>query len=127
MILELPFERFTVVSSLRESMFIMDLLTSACAFGLGWIVYYRWRPAAAKLVWAIGLCWFGQRALFPPDGNHVVLWEVFATRFGSPDWAAMGNWTLYTVLPLRLMFYSAGAFACSHKAGMGARAPEPFR
>jgi hypothetical protein len=114
LVVESPFERSMVGRSVRASLFRVDLLTSACAFGLGYLVFQRWRPAVAKWVWVAGLCWFSQRVLFPPDGNHVVLWEVAATRSVLfADWAAMQNWTLYTLFSLRVISYSAGAWSSS--------------
>jgi hypothetical protein len=101
-----------VGNSVRSSLFRVDLLTSVSALGLGYFVFQRWRPAAAKWVWVVGLCWFCQRVVFPPDGNRVVLWEVAATRSVLfTDWAAISNWTLYTLFSLRVILYSAGAWS----------------
>lgn len=114
LIVESPFERAMVGRSVTASLFRVDLLTSVCAFGLGYFVFQRWRPLAAKWVWVVGLCWFSQRVIFPPDGNRVVLWEVAATKSALfTDWAALSNWTLYTLFSLRVIFYSVGAWCSS--------------
>jgi len=116
-IVQSPFERFTKVSSLGQSLLIEDLITSAAAFGLG-CSFFRWlRPATSKWIWIAGLCWFGQRVLFPPDGNHVVFWEISATRSVFPDLQALNNWATYTLPCLRTCFYSAGALCCSRLLG----------
>jgi hypothetical protein len=112
-IVELPFERYTVVTSPRESLFLMDILTGCLAFGFGYVVFRTWRPVASKWVWVAGLLWFVQRALVPPDGVHVLSWELSATKSVFVDWAAMAHWGTYTLPCVRAVFYSAGALSSS--------------
>ena len=112
-VLESPFEHYAHVFSLRESLLLMDLLTAAFAFGVGYSVYWRWQPAASKWAWIAGVCWLGQRAIFPPDGNHVVIWEMHATNSVFLDVERLGNWSVYTLPFLRTTFYSVGAYCCS--------------
>jgi hypothetical protein len=116
-IIESPFEHYAHVSSLRASLLIMDLLSAAFAFGVGYSVYWRWRPAASKWVWIAGVCWFGQRAVLPLDGHHVLIWEIYATNSVFPDFERLGKWSLYTLPLLRTIFYSAGAYCCSRLHG----------
>lgn len=112
-IVELPFERIAAqVHPLRESLFVMDLMTSAFSAALGYLAFRLTRSPTSRWVWALGACWFFQRAVFPPDGNHVVLWEMYATNSAFPDLQGLGNWSIYTLPCLRTIFYSIGA-ACS--------------
>jgi hypothetical protein len=54
-----------------------DLLSAAAAFGSGYFVYRRWKPASSKWVWLAGLCWFAWGALLTLDGKHgSILWEA---------------------------------------------------
>lgn len=110
-IIESPFERYTVVVSGRQSFFNMDLMTSVFAFGLGFSIYHLTPMVTAKWVWIIGLFWYAQKALLDP--NHILLWEVSATRSAMLDFQAMANWSIYTLPGLRMLFYSAGALCCS--------------
>src|SRR5437879_5453278 len=71
-VVESTFEQYAHVASSRESLFIMDALTAAFAFGLGFSVYLRWQPTSSKWIWLAGVIWLLQRALFPPDGNHIL-------------------------------------------------------
>jgi hypothetical protein len=124
-IVDSPFERYTVGASLRASMFRMDVLTGCFAFGLGYGVFRKWKFETSKWIWIAGLCWFGRRFLLPPDGNHVLSWEIFATRSVFTDWVAMGNWSIYTMPLIRSVSYSAGALACSVIGGRAARQAIP--
>ena len=111
LIVQAPFERLMVTNSIRNSLFRVDLLTCVAAFVLGLAVCSRSKFRGAKWIWVFGVCWFMSKVVFGPDGRHIVLWEVEATRLWSyTDMQALANWTLYTLFSLRLVMYSLGAW-----------------
>jgi hypothetical protein len=112
-----PLLRFDV-HSIQTSIVKLDFLNAAVAFGLGYFVYWRWRPVSAKWVWVAGVCWFAQRALlllFEQRSMGVlyrdsaVYWRHFGINCGG-DFEACRDWLGYTIPSLRTAFYSAGAF-----------------
>jgi hypothetical protein len=101
-----------------------DLLSAAAAFGLGYFVYRRWKSASSKWVWLAGVCWCAGGALLTLDGNHgTVFWtapNVLLLDFNTNDGyslSSLENWTGYILPLLRTVFYSIGAFCCSHLGG----------
>jgi len=122
LLIEAPLEHVVLGSSLRTSLFRLDILNSVCAFALGCFAFRKWRSASSKWVWVAGLCWFCQRLVLSPDGSHVVLWEIAATRSVLfVDRAAIANWVFYTVFSLRAVFYSAGAWSAAVGGDLWAR------
>ena len=108
-----------------------DLLSTAAAFGLGYFVYRRWKPASSKWVWLAGLCWFAWGALLTLDGNHgTILWKppnVSVLDFNINNLynvRSLENWSGYMLPLLRTVFYSTGAFCCSR---FGPRAEDALR
>jgi len=98
-----------VSPSVRASLFRLDVLNLVCAFGLGGLVFRKWRSSASKWVWIAGLCWFCQGIVSSSD--HVVSWEAAATKSVMfLDEAAIASWILYTLFSIRVVSYSAGAW-----------------
>jgi hypothetical protein len=104
--------------SIQTSIVKLEFLNAAVACGLGYFVYWRWRPVSAKWVWVAGLCWFAQRALllwFEQRSMGVlyrdtaVYWRHFGIDCGI-DFEACRDWLGYTIPSLRTVFYSGGAF-----------------
>jgi hypothetical protein len=98
------------------------VLSAVVAFGLGYFVYYKWRSASAKWIFVAGLCWFGwgalefwlgQRDLRVVSAGHTVYWEMSGIGCNSFDTQSCLDYIQYTLLLLRTIFYSAGAFCCS--------------
>jgi len=121
-----PLERFAALPRISQLILRDETMNSAASFGLGYFAYQKWRPAPAKWVWLAGLCWFGQRAFRiwleqRTSGSvmyqgHTVYWEMSGSGCGL-DALSCRNWALYTIPLLRALFYSAGAFCCSHLRG----------
>jgi len=110
------FWRFIHFSSLGWApMALEDLVTSATAFGLGYVVYAQWQPAASKWLWLAGLCWFVPRALLMLDGTHGSFWEITGPSFQLGP-RSLDNWFEFTLPCLRTIFYSLGAL-CSSRSG----------
>jgi hypothetical protein len=115
-ILESPYIRYVHFSPLsRASILRGDLLTAAVAFGIGYSVYARWQPIAAKWIWLAGLCWLGLLALLVLEGSNGTIWEISETRTRA-DFESFANWTGYTFPGLRTIFYSGGAFCRSRRS-----------
>jgi hypothetical protein len=117
-VVEDPFDRFVHFSE-RTSVVVLkaDFLTSIVAFALGYLVYRRWQPASAGWAWVAGACWFGLGALHILGGRQgTMLWEISRSPFPL-DINSFVNWSKFTVPLLRTIFYSAGAFCCSHIEG----------
>jgi hypothetical protein len=115
-----PFVRFDT-HSIEGSIFKLNCLNAAVAFGLGYFVYWRWRPVSAKWVFIAGFCWFAQQALllwFEQRSMGVlyrdsaVYWRHFGINCGG-DFEACRDWLGYTIPLLRTSFYSGGAWCCS--------------
>lgn len=88
---------------------------------LGYFVYRRWQPAAAKWLWTIGVGWIALRAilLFPVEHTSVLfpcehksIWSALSGS-GCTDAASCTNALVLTVLALRIATYSVGANLCS--------------
>lgn len=105
----------------RTFAFKEDVADSIVALGVGYFVYRRWQYASAKWVWIAGLCWWGQRALslwfhqhgplVPLHAGASVFWDMSGA--GCPlDRQSCRDWTGYTILSLRVCFYSVGAWLC---------------
>jgi hypothetical protein len=112
-IVESPYRRYSIdfSSSLRRSMRMEDLLSSVTAFALGFVVYWRWRPAPAKWLWPLALCSWLWRVLLLLDGFHGRIWEVSGDN-GVPDFQSILTWNGFTLPLLRATFYSLGALVC---------------
>ena len=101
-----------------------DIITAITAFGLGYFVYRRWHPRAAKWVWVAGLCLFAGRALVwklrdPAGVDHSILWQMVGEG-PSESVQGFGDWAGYTIPCIRMIFYSNGAF-CARIQGMKRR------
>ncbi|MBZ5608774.1 MAG: hypothetical protein LAP38_10975 [Acidobacteriia bacterium] len=113
-----PFKHFNVETR-RESILREDFLSSVAAFGLGYVVFRRWRTSSSKWVCLAGLCWFGwgaiqawiaqQAAASVLYRSHVDLWRM--SGMGCYDFASCRDWLDYTLPLLRTVLYSAGAFS----------------
>lgn len=99
-----------------------EFAESVIAFVVGYFVYRRWRWTPAKWVWLAGLCWLSQRALRVWLDQHGPLSAIHGSR--SVYWQMSGggcpydresclDWGFYTILFLRAVFYSAGAWFCA--------------
>jgi hypothetical protein len=110
--------------TIRRMLLTEDLSSAAVGFGLGYFVYRRWKSASSKWVWLAGVCWFAGGALLTLDGNHgTVFWRppnVLLLDFDRNDGYnlnSFNNWIGYILPLLRTIFYSTGAFCCSHLGG----------
>jgi hypothetical protein len=110
--------------TIRTMVLREDLLSAAAAFGLGYFVYRRWKPASSKWVWLAGLCWFAWGALLTVDGNHgTILWKPPNVSFldfnmnNLYSLSSLENWIGYMLPFLWTIFYSTGAFCCSRVGG----------
>ena len=99
-----------------------SVLSALIAFGLGYFVYYKWRPHSSKWVFVAGLTWFGwgalsfwlgQRNLRVVSADHSIYWQLSGVGCKDFDRESCLDYVKYTLLSLRTFFYSAGAFACS--------------
>ena len=98
-----------------------DLLCGAIAFGLGYIVYYRWKTASAKWIWIAGAVWFAQRVLsiwfaqrtlrFVAGSAPPIFLELSGVSY-VPNAQNIDTWVC-TLIFVRTMFYSIGAACCS--------------
>ncbi len=105
--------------TLAGSVRLEDGLSASIAFGLGYVVFYKWESRFSLWIWLIGAFWFGQqaiRAYFDP-GLHgeTIFWEFVSPKFGGRE--RLENWLTYTIPLVRTVFYSAGAFCCSRFGG----------
>jgi hypothetical protein len=91
-------------------------------FFLGFFVYYLWKTRSSRWVWVVGILWFAygavtywnsQHYLRLSQETHSIYWEMSGVgcRF---DVQSCYDWLGYTCPLLRTIFYSAGAFLCSH-------------
>jgi hypothetical protein len=102
---------FPWVISWGRRLLLDDFLSAFFSFVLGYIVYYKWKPASAKYVWLVGACAFGLRLTHLLVGAHGTL---FAEMYGNVhDLPNFKDWYGFTVPLVRTGFYSAGAFCCS--------------
>jgi hypothetical protein len=87
----------------REGAYARELIVSiAVAFVLGGLVFYLWQSGAAKWIWVVGVCglvWF-----------QIGSWGQVPF---IPDW--LTTWWILSVLAVRTIAYSAGAWVCSAK------------
>jgi len=98
------------------------VLSLIVAFGLGYLVYYKWRPGSSKWVFLAGLCWLwlgallfwsGQRNLRFVNADHSIYWDLSGVGCKNFDRQSCVDYIQYTLLTLRTVFYSVGAFCCS--------------
>jgi hypothetical protein len=100
------------------------LLSAVCGCLLGYLVYRRWQPSAAKWLWTAGVglialrviflqCTEHSSVLFPAERDS--LWSAFSGTGCSGGVNAVGcrNWLVFTIPALRMVTYSAGAILCS--------------
>ena len=98
-----------------------DIAESIVALAVGYFVYRIQKYGPPKWVWVVGLCWWSQRALRfwfhqhgplgAMNGAASVFWDMSGA--GCPlDRQSCKDWTGYTILSLRLCFYSVGAWLC---------------
>jgi hypothetical protein len=88
-----PVYRPTTIVGVYEKEF---LLSAGVAFGLGFLVYFRWQYRTALWVWVLGACVYaGRLALYAAHAPLV-----------SGDAATLG------LVSIRAVFYSVGAVAC---------------
>jgi hypothetical protein len=95
----------------ETAMLKADTVSAVFAFGLGFSVYLRWRPAVSKWLWLAGLVWYVPRALTTLNVNH-------ESVFGGPSEPpialhSLADWARFTLSCIRTIFYSTGAFCGS--------------
>jgi hypothetical protein len=109
----------TAVSTLNAKEYVVSTFIP---LALGYFVFWKWRYPAAKWVWIAGVVWFGQRALLywvseAPSRLLGVRHSVFREMSGigciNGEWLSCNDFLGYTVLCIRIVFYSAGAWCCS--------------
>jgi hypothetical protein len=123
-IIDGPAHGFVPGLTIRTMVVREDLLSAAAAFGLGYFVYRRWKCASSKWVWLAGVCWFAGGALLTLDGNHgTVFWKppnislLDFNVYDADSLSSFENWSGYMLPLVRTIFYSTGAFCCSHLGG----------
>jgi hypothetical protein len=120
-VIENPFSSLIKVHTLLGIFQRAYALNAICGCLLGYFVYRRWQPTAAKWLWTVGVGWIALRAilllpaehtsvLFPAE--HKSIWSALSGS-GCTDAASCTNALVLTVLALRIATYSAGANLCS--------------
>ncbi len=116
------------------------ILSALAAFGLGYFVYYKWRPASSKWIFVAGLTWLGwgaltfwlgERNLRVVSADRSIYWDLSGTGCNDFDGQSCLDYINYTLVSLRTIFYSAGAFCCSRLGtpsfqGIGKALPTPM-
>lgn len=107
-VLESPYEAIPQHSSVSGAMRIEDVVTSATALILGYVINSRWPHRSARWIWLAGVGWFGQHAirrLFA--GQPATTYSSVLDSTPAPQDVA--DWALYVLPCLRTIFYSVGA------------------
>ena len=95
----------------KERLIRQDIVSAIVAFGLGCLVYHRWRLVSAKWVWLFGTGLLVLRVLhILPGANGNLFPEL--TEDSVFDLASFSDWSVFTMTFIRTGFYSCGAFCC---------------
>lgn len=111
----------TALTPVRSTFSVLLASEFVAAFAVGYLGYLILKSDTAKWVWIAGLLWFGQRAVAlwmnqstvrAITGSH----GTFPLLHPGPDAQSVSDWITYTLIFLRTIFYSVGAFLCSRFA-----------
>jgi hypothetical protein len=111
-IVESPFDHLYHPRTIGAVLFKADLLSGIFAFALGFIVFRRWKPVAAKWVGFWGACWFALGACL--DITQGSVWSRMSGTACSEGLHAAHcmKWFIFSLPAIRASFYSAGAWVC---------------
>lgn len=96
---------------LRVQLQVEDAVSAVFAFSLGYFIFRRWKFVSAKWVWIAGLAFFAVNLLSGRRNFASLCWE-FSPRTCEFEAYSLLNWT-NTIVLVRTIFYSLGAFTCS--------------
>ncbi len=104
-----------------------NILSTVSALILGYVAYTLRPHESAKWLWVGGVVWAGQRMLLfwnqsrtlrIVGASHSLYWEMSGQGCTSGLTPSCDSWLGYTVLAIRMICYSAGAWcAASHALG----------
>lgn len=90
------------------------IFSAVASFILGSLIYYQWRPEAAKWIWIAGVGYFAWRLRDGLAPSYVFDWD-----------SEFKDWALLTLMSVGGIFYSAGAWFYAGVVAKPALAPNP--
>jgi hypothetical protein len=123
-LIEAPFDRLYHPHTLRAVLLKGYIFSAVFAFALGFFVFRRWKPGAAKWTALWGIGWFAVGVCL--DVTHGSVWSRMSGTACSEGLRAAHcmNWFIFSLPAVRTVFYSAGAWLCLRLAAYGKSALE---